>query len=309
MATQPATTVTVSTGSNLGAREGDFRSILQNINKHLDEFKMVDQRKVNNDADHTTLTVEGKKITPECMLHLMGGNPSFFGENNKKGSCEILQKSPYTTKDNIINLESFFNVYFNKDRATYAKYKELYEFIISMLKVLTGERVTNAHPDQVTYQKIFSNLRTFIEKTLEYLEAYMKNKKVIDQNLVVSGNNLILLYNSLITKQISTGMKSDELQRLHTELEKAITDNIGLYEGIIKGKKSPLPAGTASSEDQALLQGVQAGIEKLRIEQTALATNLKSLGEATKPIRENTAGSIQTLATSVEGIGLKQSAK
>lgn len=184
-------------------------------------------------------------------------------ENNKFNIKKLLAKSE-------INIKNYDE---NKDF-----YQNLYNFVIAMANVLTNNTTKFETVSTSTQTKVLTSLGNFITQTIEYQRKFMTTHKVIDDSLIMSGYNMLLLLYTITSRHASVDKSYKDLEVLYNELITQIEANIKIYEEIDINEITKVEPGTKI--DPNLLAEIEKETKRLR-------ERLIILGEQHKQLRTN----------------------
>jgi len=271
----------------------DTDDILAEIKEHLSKFKTVDETKFDTTAKDVVLDLgNGDKIGTKCMLHYLSQNDQLFPKEGTE-CAPIIGK--YLT-DNELDLTKLFKISgdFKRDHAFY---KNLYEFIISLANGVTKD----------ARFKNMDGLQQFINGGINYFNSFINKYQVIDEPLINSTYNLLLLLNAFTYKRANVSANADmsKLIKINNDVQKAIQENINLYNSIDTKKFSQNIAFSETStklnnEIKKLIEALTERFNKLGSQKIQLEKNIKELSSETNYIRQIvTDPNIKTLANNI----------
>ena len=209
----------------------DVDDIVGQIRNHLARFKKLEEFKFyNSNKKDVVLKLGQNQISTRCMIYYLSGRHESFKIPNPKflNICSAAI-SDYLL-DGKIDLGKLITLSKNFDRDQ-TFYQNLYDFIISMANFVATDDTFSTATYDVQF-KILAGLKDFITQTITYLTAFMDEHKVMDDSLLKSSYNLLLLLNTFAYRHANTGRSTDELRKIYQQLTQAIQANINLYKTI-----------------------------------------------------------------------------
>lgn len=205
----------------------DIKDIIQQIKSHLGKMDEAAKIGFDDNSKNTVLQIGNNRITTDCMIYYMSGRDNTLmppAGDDCDGQIKNYLINSQINLSELIKISGDFKV--DSDF-----YKNLYNFNISLANYVTE----NPKFAQASYQSqlnILGALKEFFGETIIYLGDYMDKHKVIDDNLLTSSYNLLLLLNSFVYKRANIGRNTDELRETYKKLTDAINKNILLYKRI-----------------------------------------------------------------------------
>ncbi|BCS83005.1 hypothetical protein QLL95_gp1118 [Cotonvirus japonicus] len=278
----------------------DVTDILAKIKTHLARLNYAAKLDFEKDKkeDHI-LTVGNYKISRECLLHYLSGNPEFLKSDAKQCSTAIQNFS--NTSGNL-DLESLLNLSENKDFVRDTNfYKNLYGFNVSIADFIANNqefKKTNFN----TQVRILANYQEFLKQSIDYLNKYMNEYKVIDENLITKSYNLMYLLNMLTFRRANMGKNFNELGIVYNKLNQAIMNNIAIYNSIDKNKLGTLSVGKNDVIDknvQDLINALKQKLESVNKQQTVLKNNVEEINRDANNLKKHVSKDVIGIADSL----------
>lgn len=252
------------------ANDVDIMDMIYKIRGHLKKIDLVNKMDFTTDGE-SVLMINGSKITPECMLHYLSGDKQFLALTRNQCS-EIIQKYVDNKKLNLSKLLSLSGN-FDMDRNFY---KNLYNFLIAMIQFVANDK-RFSETNVMTQKKLIYNLQKFTLESIRYLKEFMKKYNVIDDNLLFTSYELLLLINAMGQKRANVGKKIIELTNIYDKLIEAIKSNISLFEKINLETSFSEISQINNHNIENLANILKSKIDKLKIEREILQKNISSI--------------------------------
>lgn len=279
-------TVVSNISTTKSLEQSDINKTLNEIRSHLDNLDMLQNEFGTKNLDDNVLRIGDQLVSLECMLHYLSNNNNFLPESRDQCSAII---SKYIDANNNLDLTSLISLSPDKNFLSDSTfYENLYYFIISMAKYISDENIL-MNLDPITQKTLLFNVRSFIAQSLDYLNKYMNNYEVIDNNLINSSYNLMYLLNSLTIRNASVGQSIEELQKIYGELRSLISDNINIYNKIYKKIDSSKIDDKNIAQSSMLEKEIQELISRLKSRMNILEKQSESLNENSAAIDADTA--------------------
>lgn len=208
----------------------DIKKILDKIRAKLDQFN--DSQKIKLDENLDKLKIDNILITAECMLNNFAADDKFLPEAKKDPDCitalEKFKNDKDPTKFDIGKLINSEKIVIN-DKTNRNFFENLYNFVIKMVKVLTEKPDIFKDIKIQTQINVLDGIKEFIIQTIKYQTTFMKIHEFIDDSLITSGYNMLLLLYTITTKHANISITYTDLDKLYNKLITQIQENIKIY--------------------------------------------------------------------------------
>ncbi|AKI79018.1 hypothetical protein [Acanthamoeba polyphaga mimivirus] len=280
--------------------EGDVSKIITRIKNHLASFNYAASLDFNKDKDHDkVLTVGEYKISRECLLHYLSGNPDFL--KSSAGECSKAIQT-FSNESGNLDLESLLTLSPNKDFIHDTNfYKNLYGFNVSIADFIANNNEFKK-ANYNTQIRILQNYHEFLKQSIEYFNKYMNQYKVIDDNLISRSYNLMYLLNVLTFRRANVGRNINELLDSYNKLNQAIATNLAIYDSINKSKLEIAPEARSSIIDkgvQDLVNSLKQRTNILKKQGDTLKKNVEDINKDTSNLKRHATGDIIGIADSL----------
>ncbi|AGC01817.1 hypothetical protein H012_gp648 [Acanthamoeba polyphaga moumouvirus] len=285
----------------VASTNNDVLDILKKIRTHLARLKYSSAIDFNKNLQNDrVLNIGNYKISRECLLHYLGGNPDFLKQYADQCSSAIKN---FSNEAGNLDLSSLINLSENKDfvRDT-TFYKNLYGFNISLADYIANSnefKNTNFN----TQARILTNYQEFLRQSIDYIGRYMKNYQVIDDNLINSSYNLMYLLNSITFRRANMGKNIYEIQSIYTALVDAINNNLTIYDSLNTNKMIAQPVAQDSTLNtglQKLADELRQRLNILRKQQVTLKNNINDINNDSNNLRKHVSGNIVGIANALK---------
>ncbi|QGR53816.1 hypothetical protein [Moumouvirus maliensis] len=288
-------TVVASSSNN------DVLDILKKIRTHLARLKYSSAVDFNKNLQNDKiLNIGNYKISRECLLHYLGGNPEFLKQYADQCSSAIKN---FSNESGNLDLSTLINLSENKDfvRDT-TFYKNLYGFNISLADfIANSNEFKNINFN--TQARILTNYQEFLRQSIDYIGKYMKNYQVIDDNLINSSYNLMYLLNSITFRRANMGKNIYEIQSIYTALVDAINNNLSIYDTLNTSKMIAQPVAedpTLNSGLQKLADELKQRLNILKKQQITLKNNINDINNDSNNLKKHVSGNVVGIADALK---------
>lgn len=288
----PPTEEATSSVSNISSHI-DVDDILEQIKEQLSRFDSVDDIDFGNIEDDTyqniTLEIDDdSKITVLCMLHIMSGSGEFLQEHSEECLGNI---SKYITEGDRLNLADLMKLSGNFDRDKNF-YIDLYRFTVTMAKFLAYDErfitLRNSQKGKIILQNILDSLGSFISEVLRYFEEFIASYDVMEEPLISTSYNLLLLLNSVTYSRANLGVNISQLSEVYDDLMSAVRGNISIYKNIRDGVFSSLSKISPDTHNEMsdLINKLRMRLERIENQRNILEENLNVLSRESSNMRQ-----------------------
>jgi len=273
----------------------DANVILKEIQEYLQEIKPIENFKPTSDLSNTDIILGNTQISAKCMLF-------YFSTYDKKFMNDLTQEDCSNKINSYIanNKFDFGKLFYptGKKTLSYDVYKNLYEFTVSMINyIATTNNFKNSTP--VTKSSILNNLVYFINNVFEYLIKFMKSQKIMEQSLMTSGYNLLLLRNVMTSQQVNADKNIKDLMNVYDKLKKTIDDNINLYQKIQTKSPSTIQPSTTQEIDTEI-KNLTDTVNNLDAKQKEIHEQLKKIDTDHKELSKLADDTTKKIATAMQ---------
>nr|WBF70916.1 hypothetical protein [Megavirus caiporensis] len=293
--TEKRNNTVISTSNN------DVVDILSKIRQHLARLKFSSSIDFNKNLDDDKiLTVGEYKISRECLLHFLAGNPEFLKDSANQCSAAIQN---FSNEAGNLDLSALINLSPNKSFIRDSEfYKNLYGFNISIADfIANNDQFKNTNFN--TQTRILSNYQEFLRQSIDYLGKYMQTYQVVDDNLITSSYNLMYLLNSITFRRANMGKNIYELQSIYTALVDAIMQNISIYNSIDSKQIINQPVTKNDVLDEGiskLAEELKQRLNLLKKQQVTLINNVKEINADSNNLRNYVNGDVVNIVDSLK---------
>lgn len=231
-------------------------NVIEEIQEHIKNMEMVDG--IDFPLENENLTVDGVDVSAECFVH-------FFMDVDKasKNACAAahMQISKYFDGDNL-NIIGFLGT--SQDLVlsdALARAKEIYSFIVSVVRKTTEEKFKGATPENK--HQVLKKIEDMIVEYFNFTHKLMDKHKVIDIKIVRAAEDMLYLYTNVIKYHTNVGKNFGALTETYADLLAAVQTNVDLYNGLQTG-------AIVGSENIAITPDMSATVASLLDRMTEL---------------------------------------
>jgi len=268
-------------------------NVIEEIQEHIKNMEMVDG--IDFPLENENLTVDGVDVSAECFVH-------FFMDVDKasKDACAAahMQISKYFDGDNL-NIIGFLAT--SQDLVlsdALARAKEIYSFIVSVVRKTTEEKFKGATPENK--HQVLKKIEDMIVEYFNFTHKLMDKHKVIDIKIVRAAEDMLYLYTNVIKYHTNVGKNFGALTETYADLLAAVQTNIDLYNGLQTGAIVGSENIAITPDMSATVASLLDRMAELKEQQDLLTQNIQMIDQESVRSGQNASATMKNFVDKLQ---------